>query len=212
MLESDRARKRVKLLDAARKTFVDRGYHDTKVDDIVAAAGVAKGTFYLYFPDKRSVFSTLVYALVDRIAEGILHVDVEAPIEPQVRYNVRHVVDALMADPAMTRILINFAPGLDPVFEEQVRGFYAGLKALLTESLAEGQRLGIVAHGDARVMASFVVGGLKETLLERALDGSASAQDLEEALMGLFRTTFLRMDADERIADDAGAGPGVSGV
>jgi AcrR family transcriptional regulator len=81
MLESDRARKRVKLLDAARKTFVDRGYHDTKVDDIVAAAGVAKGTFYLYFPDKRSVFSTLVYALVDRIAEGILHVDVEAPIE-----------------------------------------------------------------------------------------------------------------------------------
>jgi len=196
MSAPERARKRASLLVAARRCFVERGYHDTKVDDIVAAAGVAKGTFYLYFPDKRSAFSALVYDLVERIETGIEPVDVHREIEPQVRYNVRHVAAALLADADMTRILLNHAPGLDPAFEEQVRGFYAGLKALLGESLAEGQALGIVAPGDARLMASFIIGGLKETLLEHALDAvGPSVEALEDALMGLLTATFLRMNA-----------------
>ena len=174
MLESDRARKRVKLLDAARKTFVDRGYHDTKVDDIVAAAGVAKGTFYLYFPDKRSVFSTLVYALVDRIAEGILHVDVEAPIEPQVRYNVRHVVDALMADPAMTRILINFAPGLDPaVISNWIR---VNLPVNATSTTRTGLTAGSTYRFHVRAINAAGLGAQSNTLAATTVAPPAGSQ------------------------------------
>ena len=32
--------------------FVDRGYHNTRVDDLVTAAGVSHGAFYRYFPNK----------------------------------------------------------------------------------------------------------------------------------------------------------------
>jgi len=51
--------KMTKLHDAAYELFTSIGVHNTKIDDIAKNAGVAKGTFYLYFKDK--------YDLVDRI-------------------------------------------------------------------------------------------------------------------------------------------------
>ncbi len=47
---------RRKLLAAARKLFVERGYHDTRPQDISREAGVGHGTFYLHFEDKLDCF------------------------------------------------------------------------------------------------------------------------------------------------------------
>jgi AcrR family transcriptional regulator len=44
-----RDERRAQLVHAAREVFGAKGYHDATVDDITRAAGVAKGTFYLYF-------------------------------------------------------------------------------------------------------------------------------------------------------------------
>ena len=51
---------RGKILDAAEKIFSASGYDGTSIGDIAAAAGVAVGTVYHHFPDKRSVFVTLL--------------------------------------------------------------------------------------------------------------------------------------------------------
>lgn len=57
--EQNKARNRVVLLDAARAVFVDIGYDAATVRDIVARTELAPGTFYNYFPDKRSVLLAL---------------------------------------------------------------------------------------------------------------------------------------------------------
>ena len=51
----------------------------------------------------------------------------------------------LFDDPALTKILLSHASGMDPAFVTKIRGFYDGVKLMLSESLTEGQRLGIVA-------------------------------------------------------------------
>jgi AcrR family transcriptional regulator len=48
------------ILDAALAVFAERGYAATRMDDIALRAGVTKGTIYLYFDSKDSVFETLV--------------------------------------------------------------------------------------------------------------------------------------------------------
>jgi AcrR family transcriptional regulator len=48
------------LLDCAAELFAERGYGETRVLDIVRAAGVAKGLFYWYFENKEAVFRELV--------------------------------------------------------------------------------------------------------------------------------------------------------
>lgn len=52
--------KRNMLFDAAFDLFMTKGEHETVIDDIVKKAGVAKGTFYLYFKDKHDLLNHIV--------------------------------------------------------------------------------------------------------------------------------------------------------
>jgi AcrR family transcriptional regulator len=56
-----------------------RGYHDARVDDIVAAAGVSHGTFYRYFDNKDNFFRALAEAASSRMIELVDRLDLAAP-------------------------------------------------------------------------------------------------------------------------------------
>ena len=54
------------ILEAARKVFAGKGFHEAKVDDIAEAAGVAKGTVYLYYQSKRDLyFAALKFGIAE---------------------------------------------------------------------------------------------------------------------------------------------------
>ncbi len=73
---SSRAETRARILRAARRTFGERGFHDTRVDDIARDAEVGRATFYLHFAKKDEVFA----AIVDEIGREL--VDVARCLEP----------------------------------------------------------------------------------------------------------------------------------
>src|SRR5436853_7225319 len=55
------------ILEASRKVFAERGFHEATVDDIAEAAGVAKGTVYLYYESKRDgYFAALKFGIGQR--------------------------------------------------------------------------------------------------------------------------------------------------
>ena len=58
-LRTQGRRTRKRLLDAAAVVFSDKGYHATRVDDIVRRARTSHGTFYLYFANKEDLFHAL---------------------------------------------------------------------------------------------------------------------------------------------------------
>jgi len=60
------------LVAAALELFVERGYAATRLEDVAAAAGVSKGTVYLYFANKEELFKTVVREnMVPALARGI---------------------------------------------------------------------------------------------------------------------------------------------
>jgi AcrR family transcriptional regulator len=66
-----KSERRAAILSAALDEFSARGFAAARLDDVAARAGVAKGTIYLYFRDKESLFQELVRAMVSPIVGAI---------------------------------------------------------------------------------------------------------------------------------------------
>lgn len=172
----DRAERRLQILASAREVFAKRGYHAAKIDEIVATAKIARGTFYLYFEDKRAIFEEIVDGAFAQLGTAVLRVETAHPtrtVGEQVKENIRRIVATLLEDRATTKILLSDAVGLDPEFDRKLLSFYEELGKLLEASLTEGQALGIVAPGDARLFAILTLGALKEILYQVVMRGLA---------------------------------------
>ncbi|MFF2179268.1 TetR family transcriptional regulator [Lysinibacillus sp. NPDC058147] len=63
--------KEEKIIQAAIEVFREKGIEKTKVSDIVKAAGIAQGTFYLYFPSRLSVMPAIAKVMVEKIITAI---------------------------------------------------------------------------------------------------------------------------------------------
>jgi AcrR family transcriptional regulator len=62
---------RQRLLEAAENVFAELGYHEASIVKITEAAGVAQGTFYLYFSSKQEIFEELVRDLNRRVRHAM---------------------------------------------------------------------------------------------------------------------------------------------
>jgi AcrR family transcriptional regulator len=69
--------RKAELLAAARLVFERRGFLDTRVADIVAAANVAQGSFYTYFDSKDTIFRAVAQGVIDTMLTA-LHTDARA--------------------------------------------------------------------------------------------------------------------------------------
>lgn len=70
------------LMDAGRELFTTRGYHDTRVSDIVAAAGLSKGAFYRYFDSKERLVQILAVQAIRTVSTALTDMPDPAPDGP----------------------------------------------------------------------------------------------------------------------------------
>lgn len=57
------------LIKIAYELFITKGYENTSVDEIIAKAGIAKGTYYYYFESKEQMLEDVVNMMIDRSVE-----------------------------------------------------------------------------------------------------------------------------------------------
>lgn len=69
--------KRRQIVEGARQIFLARGFDAASMNDIAKAAGVSKGTLYVYFKDKEQLFAAIVQQECSTHAEGVFQLDPE---------------------------------------------------------------------------------------------------------------------------------------
>ena len=70
------------LLDLARKLFIEKGYDNVSIDEIIKKAKMAKGTFYYYFKSKDELLDVVINDMIERKIESAKeYVDAEIPVE-----------------------------------------------------------------------------------------------------------------------------------
>ena len=75
-------RRKQELLKIAYGLFISRGYENTSVDDIIEAAGIAKGTYYYHFESKEQTLEAVIGMMIDQEAEAarqVLRSDAPVP-------------------------------------------------------------------------------------------------------------------------------------
>lgn len=95
------------LLNTAFHLFTTKGLHNTSISDIVEQAGVAKGTFYLYFKDKYDINNKLVIhratMLFDAAMERMKKEDL-----PDVRAKLMFIINDIIDALADNKLLLMF--------------------------------------------------------------------------------------------------------
>ena len=110
---SRRERTEGTLIDAATQVFLDRGYDGATTAQIARVAGVAAGTYYLYFEDKRGAF-----VAVSRRAARTLLEQIRSALEPGtdgatlVRVTLDLVADFWRSDRALSKLILSGGPAL----------------------------------------------------------------------------------------------------
>ncbi len=135
--------KRDELLKAAYDLFVRQGYAATTADDIAETAGVAVGTFYNYFRNKRQILLVLVIDRLDSIFGSLRLAQTDFSSSGDQREVIRQSIASVLASDGLgfRRVwaeLLSFEPELWPYQQVARRYIVTQVEARLRESAAEG--------------------------------------------------------------------------
>ena len=192
-IESERGGRRkpeslVRLRQAARKLFVERGYDATRPQDIAREAGLGHGTFYLHYPDKRACFLAFVE---DARQELDRHVQMRRAVGANLEQNIASTLTAIYeyadSHPGVMRAAMTDGRVID------AEG--AAIQPLLMKWGAEWAdmvRETTNAHGNAEIIGQAIAGALHQASWESHRSGR-SREELVKNITA-FLTRALRAD------------------
>lgn len=193
----DRSARRAEVLRHAKRIFARKGYHRTNVADIVRRARIARGTFYLYFPNKRELFGELLEQVLGQLATRIRRIrigaDEPSPVE-QLRANLQRVVEYALEERDLTWILLNNSTGFDRDLDARIKDFYERIVDQIQRSLDLGIEMGLVRRCDTRTVAYCILGIIKEVVGQLSRGAVSHTDTLIEEMLNFGLRGVARLE------------------
>lgn len=188
--------KRKRILDAAIRTFGRRGFHEARIAEIAAAAGVAEGTVYLYFKNKEDVLGVVFDESMDGVlsqARGIRQGDDNAA------ERLTRLVDLHLAFVGSDRDLASVfqielrrsARLVERFSRSKLVEYFRLLEGLLKEGIDEGE---FRADLDPRLAVRILFGAADEILSEWLLSGTEFPAADGKRLVGTLLRGFANVE------------------
>lgn len=151
--------RRQELLDIAARSFAERGYDSTTVDDVIRQAGLSKGAFYYYYPSKQALLEGLATAAATRALEALQPVMNASGLGAVDRLNAFLRQGRQTHDAAATLAVFEsiFRPDNVVLYHRMHAAVMAVMLPPLTEILAQGVAEGSIRSNDPRTTAELVL-------------------------------------------------------
>lgn len=158
--------KEEKIIQAAIEVFREKGIEKTKVSDIVKAAGIAQGTFYLYFPSRLSVMPAIAKVMVEKIIAAINDgISKQEPFAKQLE-KVVDIVFSLTKEYRDVFALI-YAGITQTEHMKEWENIYAPYYEWMNHFLIEAQQQGTIRASLNTTRSSKLIIGLVESAAEQ---------------------------------------------
>src|SRR4051794_39265118 len=178
------AERRAAIVDAAMEEFIARGFAATRLDDIAKRAGVAKGTIYLHFKDKESMFEELVRTVIVPVVTRLTALpppagSVRDLVETFASNFLKEVIGTRRGD--LVRLIVAEGPRFPSVadfyYREVVSRGMAAMRALIELGIARGEiRQKNLAHYPQILVAPAMIAVIWQSLFAR--HAPLDAQDM----------------------------------
>ena len=185
--------RRAQLLKAARKVFRTKGYDGASVSEIVREAGVAQGTFYLYFPSKRDVAVSLRDGLMETMAHAVV-----TAVESSTSFGDR--LESLIAagfkvarkNADLFRLAFIGADETHPEMHSESQEHASFLRAI-TDLFRDAVNAGEMEAMDPEIAARLAIGLLQHAMIEAFVFGEGEESDrLEQGVTALLLNALRR--------------------
>ena len=190
-------RRRVALLDAARDVFVERGYAEATLDDVIARAGGSRATLYKQFGGKDGLFAAVIGEICARMVAPLADGKDDSEPEDVLLAFGRSFMAALMAPDglALYRAVIGSAQQAPELAKAVYRSGPVAAADRLSAFLRQWKDLGLVDLHDPDLAARHFLEMVKGDLHFRALTGidRPSQQDIDvcvRSAVGLFMNSI----------------------
>jgi len=156
--------KQKRILDCAVDEFAEQGYRAASISRIVAAAGIAKGSFYQYFEGKEDIYGHVVdYAIVQRKLQISDNESVklrEQSLTQFIRTLFGSMIQSFVCQPKLLKIGTDFTRNQHDPAQKRIREKYKDLEddyfqAFIRFKKAQGE---INAHVDEDVLGNMLMG------------------------------------------------------
>jgi len=180
---------RDKLLDAAEKEFGEQGFHDAAISGITQRAGVALGTFYVYFESKEEIFRALVSHMGNLTRHWIAERVADSPDRLTAE---RRGIQAFFEFVRRHGNLYQIISEAQFVAEDAYREYYTAFADAYRENLERAANDKDIREGDYEVWAWALI-GMSVFLGMRfaAWDDSRSSEEMAATVADLISTGML---------------------
>lgn len=191
--ESEAVR-REQILKAARKVLDEKGYESTTVSDIVKEAGVAQGTFYLYFPSKKDVVIELGQQVMQELVRRLMAAyDANMSFEEHLMMLVRNGFQVASENPDLCKLLHVGAESVGKEIKERMRvenhPLVAGMVAMFRQAVETGEMITIDPDIAVRLLMTMMSSAMYEA---HAYGNEDDAKRIGEAMEKLVVNAFVR--------------------
>ncbi len=174
------------ILDAALTIFSNRGYYDTRLDDIADASSTSKGAIYFHFPNKEKLFLALVDQFANVLERKVNEATADIPIGVErVKVAIETVLATFGKYRRPAKILLVQAVGLGSVFEKkrlEVNNRFAGIiQQHLDEAVAED----LLPELDTEVIAHAWMGAIYSVIIQWVYTGEPDQDRISASLIPL---------------------------
>ncbi len=179
--------RRQDLMRSAISVFARYGYHETGIRAIVEEAECAIGTFYLYFSSKADCFIALIDALYHQTMQAVMAERSEfSTAEAKLRGSLSAVVEVLLRERDLTRVVLVQAVGADPLLETHLWHIHRTFADLLAGELEE---CGLGPERSSLGAWAFV-GALAEVFGLWAREPEQNLEEMARGVRSLFWTAW----------------------
>jgi AcrR family transcriptional regulator len=160
-----RAERRRQILVAAKEVIAEAGYHEASINAIIERAGIARGTFYLYFESKAAVFDALLDQAMSDLRGRITRIDVNDPSAPppqvQLRDQLVRVLDYVLGDRQLAMILLSGAKAPEAEAATRLAAFFSEVRGVIRLALVNGIAIRLVRPCNVEVTSSAMLGTVR---------------------------------------------------